>query len=351
MIEGNTVVVHDGTVHPGGAVDVVLEAARALDSDLLVGVSGMDKSWWAKRAPNDIRVLKFANRRSTIRDALLSHKMLKLDLKEYDLVLTSGPAAKFYQTYDDQTRYHYLHHPPLPSLWFDGGLFSYLVKTVDRIETWAVEGVICNSELTARRCVTQYSREPDAVINPPVDVERFRTDRERERGAVVMVGRLEARKRVELAVDAFDGIGEVNGQVPQLHLLGDGPLRSTVESRAPANVHVHGFVSDKELTRRVEAAEAGLFLAEREDFGITPIEYMAAGTPVVGVDEPNTNNQVVDTETGTLVDPTVVSVRAGVRRALTSDWDRDRIREASTAYGVEAFRTGLVNTLRPRSDD
>lgn len=347
MTECDAVVVHDGTIHPGGAVDVVLEAARALDSDLVIGVSGMSKSWWVKRAPNDVRVLKFVNKRSTLRDALLARKMLKLNLTEYNLVLTSGPAAKFYQTYDDQTRYHYLHHPPLPSLWFDGGLFSYLVKTVDRIETWAIEGVICNSELTAQRCVTQYGREPDAVVNPPVDVECFRTDRERERGSVVMVGRLEMRKRVELAVDAFDDIGEVNGQIPQLHLLGDGPLRRTIESRAPENVHVHGFVSDDELMRRVETAEAGLFLAKREDFGITPIEYMAAGTPVVGVDEPNTSNQIIDNKTGTLIHPDVSSVKTGIRRVLTSDWDRDRIREASTAYGVAAFRTGLVDALRP----
>lgn len=345
MTDRDAVIVHDGTIHPGGAVNVVLEAARALDGDIVVGVSGVDQSWWDERAPNDVRVLKFADSRGTIRDAMLARKMLKLDLSEYDTVLTSGPAAKFYQTYDDQTRYHYLHHPPLPALWFDGGLFSYLVKTLDRIETWAIEGIICNSELTARRCVTQYGREPDAVVHPPVDVERFSTGRERERGSVVMVGRLEERKRVELAVDAFDGIGEVDGVVPQLHLLGDGPLRTEIESRALANVHVHGFVSDEQLTDRVETAEAGLFLAKREDFGITPVEYMAAGTPVVGVDEPNTNNQILDGKTGMLVDEEISSVRAGIRGVLEAEWDRDVVRGAAEDYRLGKFREGLVDVL------
>lgn len=341
MTEPNAVVVHDGTIHPGGAVDVVIEAARALDADLVVGVSGVEQSWWDGRAPNGVRVLKFANSRGTIRDALLARKMLRLDLSEYETVLTSGPAAKFYQTYDDQTRYHYLHHPPLPALWFEGGLLSYLVKTLDRIETWAIEGIICNSDLTARRCVTQYGRKADAVVNPPVDVERFEIDRVREPGSVVMVGRLEERKRVELAVKAFDGIGDVDGVVPQLHLVGDGPLRKNIERGAPANVHVHGYVDDGELTEILETAEAGLFLAKREDFGITPVEYMAAGTPVVGVDEPNTNNQVSDGETGVLVGTDHAAVRNGVQRALEREWDRSTLRDVAAAYDAETFRTAI----------
>lgn len=338
----NAVVVHDGTIHPGGAVNVVLEAAQALNGDLIIGVSGLNQSWWEERAPNNVRILKFSEKRSTIRDALIARKMLKLNLNNYEIVLTSGPAAKFYQTYDDQTRYHYLHHPPLPSLWFDGGLFSYIVKTIDRIETWAIEGIVCNSELTARRCATQYNRKPDAVVHPPVNIKRFNANREREPGSVVMVGRLEARKRVELAVKAFDDISEVNGRIPQLHLVGDGPLRSEIEANKPPNVHVHGYVSDDSLTEFVETAAAGLFLSKREDFGITPVEYMAAGTPVVGVNEPNTNNQVRDGKTGVLVETDPASVRSGVRTALEQKWDRAAIREAATVYDSETFRTAIT---------
>jgi glycosyltransferase involved in cell wall biosynthesis len=230
----------------------------------------------------------------------------------------------------------------LPSLWFDGALFSYVVKTVDRIETWAIEGIVCNSELTAKRCIAQYSRKPDMIINPPVDVKRFNADRERRPGSVVMVGRLEARKRVELAVKAFDGISEVNGKIPQLHLIGAGPLRSEIENNKSPNVHVHGYVSDDRLTEFVETAAAGLFLSDREDFGITPVEYMAAGTPVVGVNEPNTNNQVKDGRTGVLVETDPVSVRSGVRSVLEQRWDRTVLREAAMAYDSETFRTAIA---------
>lgn len=342
----NAVVIHDGAVHPGGAVDVVLTAARTLDADLVVGFSGKDRSWWADRAPNDVRVLTRRRRFPTLRDAYLAWRWTNLDLREYDLVLSSGPATKFYQPYDDQRIVHYMHHPPLSSLWFDGGLFDYAVSVIDRVETWSVPTVVANSELTGRRMVSHYDREPDAVVTPPVDVDRFSPDREKRPDEAVMVGRLEERKRPTVAVRAFQRLAErTEGDPPRLRLLGDGPLRSTVEGMAPDNVSVEGYVSDETLVEAVERASVGVFLARREDFGITPVEYMAAGTPVVGVDEPNTNNQVTDGETGVLVEPTPDAVADGVERALDADWDTGRIRAAAEEYDRSVFERRLADVV------
>ncbi|PSQ16658.1 hypothetical protein BRD00_10380 [Halobacteriales archaeon QS_8_69_26] len=342
----NATVIHDGTVHPGGAVDVVLETARVLDADLVVGFSGKDMSWWTDRAPNDVRILTYREKTSTVRDAVSAWRWLNLDLQEYDLVVSSGPSTKFYQPYDDQRIVHYMHHPPLSSLWFDGGLFSYAVKVLDRLETWAVPTVVANSELTARRMVAHYDREPDAVVTPPVMVDRFSPDREKRPNEVVMVGRLEERKRPEVAVRAFERLSSgTEGDGPHLRLLGDGPLRSKIERTAPENVTVEGYVSDETLVEAVERASAGVFLANREDFGITPVEYLAAGTPVVAVDEPNTNNQVTDGETGVLVDPTPEAVADGVERTLGQEWDRDRLRTSAESYGPAAFERGIREVI------
>ena len=341
-------VLHDGTVNPGGAVDVVTRAATVLDADLYVGYSGVERDWWLDRVPDDVRVLTGRETQSTVTDARVALAFLRLSLDEYDVVLSSGPGTKFYQPSDDQRVVHYLHHPPLAALWFDGSPLDYLVTVVDRIETWTIPTVIANSELTADRMETHYNRRPDAVVNPPVDVARFRTDRERRADEVVMVGRLEERKRPLLAVEAFRRLHDRrdDGQdPPRLRLLGDGPLREQVEGEAPPNVTVEGYVDDAELAEAVERASAGLFLARREDFGVTPIEYMAAGTPVVGVDEPNTNDQVTAEETGILVAPEPDAVADGVRRALGRDWDRDRIREDATAYGLAAFDKGLRRAI------
>ncbi|NIB99459.1 glycosyltransferase [Halobacterium sp. R2-5] len=330
-----TAVVHDGTIHPGGAVNVVTEAAHALDADLYIGFSGKDWSWWETRVPNEVTLLRKTSRSGTLNDIRTARSILNLDLREYDLVLSSGPATKFFQPYDDQLHVHYLHHPPLASLWFTGGLFSYLVKIVDRIETSAIPHLIANSELTSTRVFRQYGQGVDRVIPPPVDVEQFSSDTERVESQLVMVGRLEDRKRPRVAVNAMQELPDCT-----LKLVGDGPLREEIERTAPSNVDILGYVDDQTLRSTIEESAAGVFLAEREDFGITPIEYMAAGTPVVGVDEPNTNNQV-DEDTGVLVEPTPEAVVTGIQDVLRGDWDRQVLRNRSYDYSTERFRADL----------
>lgn len=337
-------VLHDGTAHPGGAVDVVTHATTALDGDLYVGYSGVGREWWTERVPNDVTILTGRESESTLTDARVALAFLRLSLQEYDLVLSSGPATKFYHPYDDQRIVHYLHHPPLAALWFDGSLRDYVVTTVDRIETWSIQTIIANSELTADRMAVHYNRRPDAVVNPPVNVDAFSVSRERNPREVVMVGRLEERKRPDLAVQAFEQLVD-DAEPPRLRLVGDGPLRSELETRAPSNVTFEGYLTREELIAAVERASAGLFLARREDFGVTPVEYLAAGTPVVGVNEQNTNNQVEQEETGILVEPEPGDVADGVRRALNRSWNRDRIRAAAEGYNPTTFKNGIRAVL------
>lgn len=328
-------VVHDGTIHGGGAVRVVSEAARALEADVYVGFSGKDTAWWQERVPHDVSILRRTSSGGTLNDARTAWAMLNLDLRKFDVVVTSGPAAKFYQSYDDQLHVHYMHHPPLSSLWFSGGLFDYLVNIVDKVETISVPHLIANSDLTKTRAHRQYNREVDKVITPPVDVDAFSPHRERVEKQLVLVGRLEDRKRPEVAIRAMEHLPEFTLQV-----IGDGPRRAELQAGAPSNVVFLGQVDDDTLHRIVEESVAGLFLAKREDFGIAPIEYMAAGTPVVGVDEPNTNKQLTH-DTGVLVEPTPDAVAGGVREAMGRDWDRSSIREEANGYGSDRFRTEI----------
>lgn len=335
----SSVVVHDGAIHPGGAVKVVLETCHALDADLVVGISGMDRSWWESRVPESVRLLSKNSKMGTVQDIRNVYRMLRLSLNEYDMVVTSGPAAKFYQPYDRQTHVHYLHHPPLAKLWFDGGLFAYAQGFIDRVETVSIPIVVANSELTAERYWKHYGRSIDHVVNPPVDTDSFSGDREHSPGKFVMVGRLEGRKRPFLAVEAFSRLAKDGLQeLPELHFVGDGPLRDEIRHTAPKNVHVHGYVEDHELRAIVESSDIGIFLPEREDFGITPIEYMAAGLPVLAVDEPNTNNLVENGFTGLLVGPDPDAVADGVLRMMNHDWDREAITEEAERYRTYRFQ-------------
>lgn len=335
----NTVVVHDGAIHPGGAVKVVLEACRALDADLVVGVSGMDTGWWKSRAPKDVRVLSKKSKMGTIQDIRNAYRMLNLSLDEYETVVTSGPATKYFQPFDQQTHVHYLHHPPLSKLWFNGGLFAYAQTIIDRVETFSIPVVVANSQLTADRYWKHYGRTIDEVVSPPVETESFSWDGNHVSGKFVMVGRLEERKRPMLAVKAFANLADRSlTETPELHFVGDGPLLNDIREKATANIHVHGYLEDDKLREIVESSDAGVFLAEREDFGITPIEYMAAGLPVLGVDEPNTNNQVEDGVSGFLVEPEEGDIANGVLSIMDYEWNREEISRSAEEYSSGRFR-------------
>jgi glycosyltransferase involved in cell wall biosynthesis len=299
---------------------------------LFVGFSGKEHEWWNEQVPGEVTVLRRTSREGILNDIITVRNFLNLDLQGYDIVLSSGPAAKFIQPYDDQYRIHYLHHPPLAKLWFSGGLFSYLISVIDRVETVTVPSLIANSQLTARRSVCHYNREVDAVIPPPVRVTNFTPNRERNPNQLVMVGRLEDRKRPEIAIEAMQSLPEYT-----LKLVGDGPRRQSLEREAPDNVDFLGYVDDETLHTTIETSVAALFLTEREDFGITPIEYMAAGTPVVGVDEPNTNNQIGD-DVGTLVPPEASAVVEGIQHVVSHEWDHAAIRKRAEQYDAPRFR-------------
>jgi glycosyltransferase involved in cell wall biosynthesis len=252
--------------------------------------------------------------------------------------VTSGPATKFFQPYDQQTHVHYLHHPPLSKLWSDGGLFAYAQGVIDRVETFSIPIVVANSELTADRYWKHYGRSINCVVNPPVDTDSFSWDGYHTPGKFVMIGRLEDRKRPLIAVEAFSQLLDRGlEEVPQLHLVGGGPLLKKARREAPENVRVHGYVEDDILRDIVESSDAGIFLAEREDFGITPIEYLAAGLPVLAVDEPNTNNQIEDGFSGVLVEPNPSAVTDGVIEILNQRWDREAIANDANSYRTDRF--------------
>lgn len=331
----DTVVLHDGTLNPGGAVDVVVTIAEELDADFVIGFSGISERDWRREVPNDARVLERRDSSSFLKDTLLVKDIIQLDLNEYDRVVTSGPVSKFYQPYNNQEHIHYTHHPPLDFLWYDGSLVKYPLKVLDRLETRSIPVLVANSEFTANRIETHYGRRPDQVINPPVDTGISQTDP--EPGKVVMVGRLEERKRPEIAIEAFRLLEDKHENPPELHLVGSGLLEEILRAKSPSNVHVHGYVNDEELEDHLTSSDVGLFLAREEDFGIAPVEYLSAGLPVVGVDEQNTRNQI-ETETGVLVDPEPFAVSKGIETALEADWGRDQIQSTADEYSEERFR-------------
>jgi glycosyltransferase involved in cell wall biosynthesis len=182
-----------------------------------------------------------------------------------------------------------------------------------------------------------YGREAD-VIHPPVDVDDFFPTREKEPARFLWAHRFVSYKRPEIVVEAFRGLPY------RLTMIGVGPLAARLERDLPANVEILSWLPRRQLVRRFEEASGFLHIAE-EDFGITMVEALAAGTPVVALGAGGALDIIRNGLDGILVDrPEVEQVRDAVRRLASREWDRGEL----AARAQEFSRLRFVERLSAR---
>ena len=215
----------------------------------------------------------------------------QLDVSAYDIVLSSSHAvAKGVLTGPDQMHISYV-HSPIRYAWdlqhqylreanLNKGLKGIIAKyLLHKIRLWdyrtsnGVNHFIANSHFIARRINKVYGRNAD-VIYPPVDVHRF-TLNENKEDYYFTASRLVPYKRIDLIVDAFSHMPD-----KKLIVIGDGSEMSKIKKKASPNVEILGFQPNEIMRDYMKNAKAFVFAAE-EDFGITPVEAQACGTPVI----------------------------------------------------------------------
>ncbi len=221
---------------------------------------------------------------------LLPLAIEQLDVSGHGLVLSSNHlVAKGVITGPDQLHVSYVHTParyawdqmhtylersslargPLGPL---VRLQLHQLRQWDAVSSTRVDALVANSRFTARR-IRRCWRRRAHVLHPPVAVERFRWDQARD-DVYVSFCRLVPNKRVDVVVEAFNRTG-----LP-LVVIGDGPERRRLEAMAAPHIRFLGRLADQEVAGWLERARAYVY-AGLEDFGIAPVEAMAAGAPVI----------------------------------------------------------------------
>ncbi|MBF6636104.1 glycosyltransferase family 4 protein [Rouxiella silvae] len=215
----------------------------------------------------------------------------QLDVTGHDIILSSSHAvAKGVLTGPDQLHISYVHSPIRYAWDFqhqylrEAGLTKCLKGKLARlflhkIRLWdyrtanGVDHFIANSQFIARRIRKVYGRHAD-VIYPPVDVNNF-TLQENKEDFYLTASRMVPYKRIDLIVEAFS-------QMPdkKLVVIGDGSEMAKIKAKAGSNVEILGYQPDDVMQDYMRRAKAFVFAAE-EDFGITPVEAQACGTPVI----------------------------------------------------------------------
>lgn len=344
-------VVHGNYLAHGGG-EVVAEAiAETLDAPIYYGFGDPDVV-----PDSDVEhhclfddVLGLFHRycdRPTVRDAgfFLYGEHLP-ELTNYDVLVFSGNEFAWYPPPDvNIATLRYVHSPPRGA--YDQfqasnpGLIERLFQTGIRTMFEATnsyhDSVIANSELVKKRCDRFLDRDDASVVYPPVDVTTFDAAPEADRtDSYLTLSRLSANKRIDEIVAAFTELG-----LP-LTVAGDGPQRDELETLAGPTVEFTGYVDESEKRELLAHAKGFIFNAQSEDFGLVPVEAMAAGCPVIGVNDGFTAHQIVDGWNGETYDAEArpAALRDAIRsfEATGVDASPSDIR----AFAMEHFDIGV----------
>ncbi|MGX6540974.1 glycosyltransferase family 4 protein [Enterobacter roggenkampii] len=215
----------------------------------------------------------------------------QLDVSEADIIISSAHSvAKGVITGPDQLHISYV-HSPIRYAWdlqhqylresgLNTGVKGWLAKWfLHKIRIWdyrtahGVDHFIANSQYIARRIKKVYGREA-SVIYPPVDVENFEVNNEKQ-DYYFTASRMVPYKRIDLIVETFSQMSD-----KKLIVIGDGPEMKKIQSKVKDNITLLGYQPFSVLKEHMQNAKAFVFAAE-EDFGIIPVEAQACGTPVI----------------------------------------------------------------------
>jgi len=284
----------------------------------------------------------------------------QIDLSAYDLIISSSHAvAKGVLTSPNQLHISYV-HSPIRYAWdlqhqylkesnLEKGIKSWIARWIlHQMRIWdtrtanGVDLFIANSQFIASRIQKVYRRSA-RVIYPPVDLQNY-TIQEQKQDFYLTASRLVPYKRIDLIVEAFSRMGD-----RQLIVIGDGEQMARIRSKASNNIKFLGQRDPKELREYMQNAKAFVFAAE-EDFGITPVEAQACGTPVIAYGRGGVKESVIgldgDRPTGVFFESqTVESIRAAI---LEFENSGDRIlpsdcRENSLRFSTERFQAEFLS--------
>ena len=278
------------------------------------------------------------------------------DFSEYDLVISSNHSFAGGIITPTKTVHISYCHSPTRYLWdashtyIDEQNLSGLSKWIlyfllhrlriwDKLSSGRVQSYIANSNHVKNR-IRKYYRKDSSVIYPPVDIDAIKPSLTRN-DYFLVVSRLTPYKRVDLAIEACNAL-----HLP-LVIIGTGEDETRLKKMAGFSVDFLGWQNDVNKIKYLQNCRALIFPGE-EDFGIVPVEAMAAGKPVIAFRKGGVMETVQAGITGMFFDqPTVASLRQTLQEFLQKekDFQPEKIAQQAEHFNKQRFQTQLSNFI------
>lgn len=308
---------HDYFGAIGGGERVVLFMAKILDADIIT----TDTEALRKIDP-DARVISLGPtpRFPGLKQIFASKKFCSCDFSnDYDFFIFSGNWAH-YAAHRHHPNFWYCHTPVRAFYDLKAAFLQrmpFIKRQVfrgwvavhrhfDKSAVKSVDKIVTNSRNTQKRISTVYQRDAE-VIYPPVNASLFSC---REYGDFwLSVNRIYPEKRIDLQIEVFRKLPDENLVIVGGYAEGDhaSAYAAGLKRQVPENVIWLGEVSEDKLLDLYSRCRGLLCTAMDEDFGMTPLEAMASGKPVIAVNEGGFT-ETVTPQTGMLVEPSPVGI-------------------------------------------
>lgn len=235
---------------------------------------------------------------------------------------------------------------PYPVLKVLAALWIKSHRRFDKRAAKSVDRIVVNSKNVQGRVMAAYGRS-STLIYPPVDIKKFCFKECSD--FWLSVNRIYPEKRIDLQFQVFRDMPEERLLVAGGYSKGDhaSSYYKHLVDTIPDNVEMLGEVSDEELVDLYGRCRGLICTAMDEDFGLTPVEAMASGKPVIAVNEGGFKESMVDGATGKLVDPEADRITEAVREISEKGClsYRDACRERAKVFSEETFIRLMKNEI------
>lgn len=351
-------IVHDWLVG-GGAEKVVLELHHMFpDAPIYTSYTTEE---WREKLDNKV-VTGWLQHFGKLRKFMVLPRIWwfeHLNLSAYDLVISSSGNGEAFavKTGNNTLHVNYCHSPTHyywghydqymknPGFGKANGIVRLALKLLlSPLRKWDYKAaqradfIIANSNHIKQDILKFYNRE-STVIFPPVDTKSFQSSNSKKSDYYLVLGRQVPQKRQVLAVEACTKLG-----LP-LVVAGNGPAHQSLVHAAGSTVIFETTVSDSRVKELMAGAKAFLFCGT-DDFGIAPVEAMAAGTPVIAYKAGGALDYVQPGVTGEFFDTnTSESLATTLEGFDSSEYNSDDIKKAADKYSITSFHENLANYL------